>query len=259
MFRRPGVRGRQPARQCQRFVKINFASAPRARRRHPAPARRLLSTRSKSRTRQNLSRSGTAGRPRRQGRSGRHETRSEPGALRLLGRTARPAPGAGACRHRAGRHSPSPERYLHFELDAANSHSFRLAGTRVCALFGRELKGEAFVDLWALGSRGPITDLLAISTEESVGTVAGVTAHSATGETVDLELLLLPLGMRRPRLARTIGILAPLKAPAWLGASPIGALTLGSRRHVGAVGENRIPPRFMAPRRGLVVHPGGRS
>ena len=145
------------------------------------------------------------------------------------------------------------------ELDAADSHSFRLAGTRVCALFGRELKGESFVDLWALGSRGPIADLLAISTDESVGTVAGVTAHSTAGEPVELELLLLPLGMRRPRLARTIGILAPLKPPAWLGASPIGALTLGSRRHVGAVAKTRLLPRFMAPRRGLVVHQGGRT
>jgi hypothetical protein len=145
------------------------------------------------------------------------------------------------------------------ELDAADGHSFRLAGTRVCALFGRELKGESFVDLWDLGSRGPIADLLAISTDESVGTVAGVTAHSATGETLELELLLLPLGMRRPRLARTIGILAPLKPPAWLGTSPIGALTLGSRRHVGAMAKTRLLPRFMAPRRGLVVHQGGRS
>ena len=68
------------------------------------------------------------------------------------------------------------------ELDAADGHSFRLAGTRVCALFGRELKGESFIDLWALGSRGPIADLLAISTDESVGTVAGVTAHSTADE-----------------------------------------------------------------------------
>ena len=106
------------------------------------------------------------------------------------------------------------------ELEATDSHSFRLAGTRVCALFGRELKGKSFVNLWDLGSRGPIADLLAISTEESVGTVAGVTAHSTAGEVVELELLLLPLGMRRPRLARTIGVLAPLKPPAWLGTRP---------------------------------------
>jgi len=143
--------------------------------------------------------------------------------------------------------------------EAARGHIFRLAGTRVCALFGRELKGASFVDLWALTSRGPIADLLAIAADESIGTVAGVSAQSTTGDTVDLELLLLPLGIRRPRLARTIGVLAPLKPPQWLGAGAIGALTLGSRRHVGETARARILPRFMAPRRGLVVYQGGRN
>ena len=65
----------------------------------------------------------------------------------------------------------------------------------------------------------------------------------------------------RPSFARTIGVLAPLKVPPWLGASPIGALTLGGRRHVGAALEKRLLPRFMAPRgrRGLVVYEGGTS
>jgi hypothetical protein len=145
--------------------------------------------------------------------------------------------------------------------DASHGHSFRLAGTRVCALFGRELKGESFLNLWSVGSRQAISDLLAISSEESVGTVAGVTAENVAGEQIDLELLLLPLGIRRPSLARTIGILAPLKAPHWLGTTPLGALTLGSRRHVGAAAtaKTRLLPRFMAPRRGLVVVQGGRS
>ena len=97
--------------------------------------------------------------------------------------------------------------------DAAHGHSFRLAGTRVCALFGRELKGKSFVNLWATGSRQAISDLLTISSDESVGTVAGVTAENVFGEPLDLELLLLPLGIRRPSLARTIGILAPLNPP----------------------------------------------
>jgi hypothetical protein len=143
--------------------------------------------------------------------------------------------------------------------DATHGHSFRLAGTRVCALFGRELKGEPFVNLWATASRQAISDLLTISSEESVGTVAGVTAENVLGDPLDLELLLLPLGTRRPTLSRTIGILAPLNPPAWLGATALGALTLGGRRHLGATAKTRLLPRFMAPRRGLVVHQGGRS
>ena len=104
-----------------------------------------------------------------------------------------------------------------------------------------------------------VSSLLAILADECTGTVAGATAESAAGDPIDLEVLLLPLGTRRPSFARAIGVLAPLKAPQWLGVAPIGALTLGGRRHVGPALEKRLLPRFMAgrSRRGLRVYDGG--
>lgn len=145
--------------------------------------------------------------------------------------------------------------------DAADGYVFRLAGTRVCALFGRELKGESFVALWAPASRPIIADLLAILSNETVGTLAGVSARTVNGEPMDLELLLLPLSGRRPHQARAIGVLAPLKPPQWHGASPIGSLALGTHRHVGASINTRFLTRFMATgaRRGFVLYDGGRS
>jgi hypothetical protein len=146
-------------------------------------------------------------------------------------------------------------------LDGNSGYPVRLAGTRVCALFDREIKGESFLNLWAAESRSIVGSLLAILADECTGTVAGVAAQNAAGEPIDLELLLLPLGTRRPSFARAIGVLVPLKIPQWLGASPIGALALGSRRHVGSAQEKRLLPRFMAPRRrhGLMVYDGGRA
>ncbi len=146
-------------------------------------------------------------------------------------------------------------------IEDRSRYSFRLAGTRVCALFGRELKGESFLELWAVASWPIITSLLAIIADECVGTVAGVTACGGKEGPLDLELLLLPLSASRPSFARAIGVLAPLKTPQWLGASPIGALTLGSRRHLGVATAGRLLPRFMTARgrRGLVVYDGGRS
>ena len=145
--------------------------------------------------------------------------------------------------------------------DAASGYPIALAGTRVCALFCREMKGESFVGLWNVRSRPAIIDLLTILVDETVGLVAGVTAHNADNESADLELLLLPLGSRRPNLARSIGVLAPLQPPQWLGTSPIVGLTLGSHRHVGAPVKARLLPRFMTARgrRSLVVYEGGRS
>jgi hypothetical protein len=146
-------------------------------------------------------------------------------------------------------------------LDRSAGHPVRLAGTRVCALFDREIKGEPFLNLWAAASRPIIGSLLTILADECTGTVAGVTAENSQGEPIDLELLLLPLGARRPSFARAIGVLAPLNIPPWLGTSPIGGLTLGGRRHVGAELEKRLLPRFMTPRlrRGLMVYEGGRA
>ena len=146
-------------------------------------------------------------------------------------------------------------------LDRAAGYPLRLAGTRVCALFGRELKGQSFTTLWAQENRSVVSSLLAILVDERVGTVAGVTAQNGAGDEINLELLLLPLGAPRPSLARVIGILAPLNVPTWLGQSPIGELTLGSRRHLGAGVDKRLLPPLIA-RRGLgnlTVHQGGRS
>jgi hypothetical protein len=144
-------------------------------------------------------------------------------------------------------------------LDRSARHPIRLAGTRMCALFGREIKGESFLDLWASSNRATMEGLLSILSDECTGTVAGATGQNEAGESVELELLLLPLSIRRPIFARAIGVLAPLKIPPWLGASPIGSVTIGGRRHVGAAIEKRLMPRFMAPRgrRGFLVYNGG--
>jgi hypothetical protein len=146
-------------------------------------------------------------------------------------------------------------------LDHSAGYPFRLAGTRVCALFGRELKGESFVGLWDDISRRAVLELLSVLADEWIGTVAGASAHTSNGEPLELELLLLPLSTGRPHLARTIGVLAPLKIPQWIGFSSIGPLALGSRRYVGPGVEKRLVPRFLAPRsrRGLIVYDGGRS
>ena len=124
-------------------------------------------------------------------------------------------------------------------LDAGTGHPFRLAGTRVCALFGRELKGESFIGLWAAASRRPSRICWPSSTDERVGTVAGVTAQSGDGEPIELELLLLPLGARRPSLARTIGILAPLKITAMARFKP--ARGADARRPPACRGRGRDP------------------
>jgi hypothetical protein len=143
------------------------------------------------------------------------------------------------------------------------NHPFRLAGTRLCALFGRELKGQAFGELWDRPRQRQISDLATVVADESVGIVAGAVGWTAEGFSVDLELLLLPLRHCGRTHVRLIGTLAPLAAPYWLGASPVVTLALGAHRYLGpAVEAAAAPPPVEAGarlRRGLLVYDGGQA
>src|SRR5947207_2847633 len=129
--------------------------------------------------------------------------------------------------------------------EAGMDPGFRLAGTRVCALFGRELKGEAFVQLWDDADRAAVRDLLAIVAQEMVGLLAGSTGRTRDGLRADLELLLLPLRHRGRGHWRMIGTLAPLDPPFWLGGAPLEFLQLRGWRAVGAAAEARPLPRLV--------------
>src|SRR5260370_1218391 len=72
-------------------------------------------------------------------------------------------------------------------------HPFRIAGPRICAVFGRELKGVAFTEIWAGASQDPIRDVLATVAAESVGVVAGASGHSRAGAALELEFPVAPL------------------------------------------------------------------
>jgi len=142
---------------------------------------------------------------------------------------------------------------------------FRLAGTRVCALFGREIKGEPFGELWGETSRKAIDELVAVVNNEATGAVAGLTARTADGDETDLELLMLPLAHAGYGRIRAIGVLAPLAPPYWLGAKPVAELTLGTLRHTGADADISLAPRLVPAaagsrvQHGFVVYSGGRE
>jgi hypothetical protein len=142
---------------------------------------------------------------------------------------------------------------------------FRLAGTRVCALFTREIKGEAFNALWSESSSSQIEELLAAVVNEKGGAVAGVVGRTDDGDEVELELLLLPLAHAGQVRVRALGGLAPLTPPYWLGERPIVELELKTLRHIDGRQPDTGAPRFgqpregQRPRHGFQVYTGGRG
>jgi hypothetical protein len=149
--------------------------------------------------------------------------------------------------------------------DFVDSIRFRLAGTRVCALFAREIKGETFNSLWSEASRAPLETLLAAVLSENVGVVAGVLGHTLDRTEAELELLLLPLALDGRTRIRALGALAPLTPPYWLGERAVTELDLRTFRHVGSdqsgADVRRLGLAFEEPqtRHGFLVYSGARE
>jgi len=160
---------------------------------------------------------------------------------------------------------------LILEIDApGQAATVRLAGTRLCALFGGELRGHTFAGLWGEAPAADPWRLIEVVIQETAGVVVGLVGVTEAGETLDLELLLLPLRHRGKTQVRVIGSLSPSVIPTWLGLRPIVALRTVSLR-ILAPEANAAPTPLAAPppaandepglarRKRFVVHRGGRA
>ena len=150
-------------------------------------------------------------------------------------------------------------------IDFTDQFRFRLAGTRACALFCRELKGEAVTGLWRDDKRKSIEDVLAGVLAETAGVVMGLTGRAEDGATMDLEMLLLPLDRNDRSRTRILGVLVPTTPTYWIGAKPLAEIEINTVRHLGSERGHRAAPRLAAPaagsqlRHGFTVYDGGRT
>lgn len=138
---------------------------------------------------------------------------------------------------------------------------FRLAGTRLCALFDRELRGRAFVALWPdVEAQGDMRRLVQTVMDETAGAVAGLSAQTRNGATVHLELLLLPLRYRGRTHARILGALSPALSPEWLGLDTLDSMRMISLRMIWPDARTLRPTEQAAQdkRPKLMLLPGGR-
>ena len=99
---------------------------------------------------------------------------------------------------------------LSYDSDAG--YPFRVAGTRVSALLGRDLKDTSFSALFAPDSRREIEDIISYVSEEMLAAIAGITATAEDGTTAHLELLLLPFNNRAHAPISLTGLLAPFES-----------------------------------------------
>ncbi len=161
-----------------------------------------------------------------------------------------------------------------FILEVVDRENFvvRLAGTRMCSLYGREIKGAAFLDLWSGDDRDAIVTAATSVCEDAAGAVIDVDLVSARGRSVACEFLLLPLRHGASSRDRILGSCATHRRPYWFGADPIVRQKISAHKliwpdeRVRAAGSRLIalPPVFFRSGSGrrhghLYVVDGGKS
>jgi hypothetical protein len=148
------------------------------------------------------------------------------------------------------------------EIGEAHRAEFRLGGTRLCSLFGRELKGQPLHELWPADAQDEMRHLVDIVIDETAGLVAGIVGCTDKDATVDLEMVLLPLRHREKTHARLMGAMSPAVIPPWLGIDPVTHLKTVSHRVIWPSGRpvppEPVPKGAADRRRGFVLHRGGR-
>ena len=137
--------------------------------------------------------------------------------------------------------------------DEAERFPFRVAGTRLSALLGRDLRGQNFPELFAGEGRREIEDIIGAVREDMLPAIAGITAASDQG-VAHLELLLLPFNPRAHVPLSLTGLLAPFEN----GHSRLRDFKLTSWRYIHPPSERLVPRtlRKLKLARGLMVYEG---
>ena len=141
---------------------------------------------------------------------------------------------------------------LSYDGDAG--YPFRVAGTRVCALLGCDLKDKSFSALFSPENRREIEEIVAVVAEEMLAAVAGITAIAQDGRPVPLELLLLPFNTRAHTPLSLTGLLAPFDE----GHGMLSDFRLTSWRYLAHPPQRLVPRalRKLAIARGFMVYEG---
>ena len=129
----------------------------------------------------------------------------------------------------------------------------------MCALFGRELKGQPFGRLWPSFAAAEARDCIEIVTEDTAGLLSGYVAVTLEGAAINLEMILLPLRDHGRTHASVLGALSPATAPLWLGFSPVALSGAVSRRVIRTVWPAEPTGTAAKSQRRFVVHRGGRA
>jgi hypothetical protein len=148
-----------------------------------------------------------------------------------------------------------------------NSFKFRLAGTRVCALFNQNLTGHNTITGWDAFEADVISRHLLTVINQQQPAVIRMRLTTDRGQVIAAELIALPVQMRESHRIQIIGGLFPFRAAQSLGHSGILKRELVSARVIWTEHQEPLqraepehsPPPIRQTRRDFTLIDGGKA
>ncbi|MEM6615626.1 MAG: PAS domain-containing protein [Pseudomonadota bacterium] len=100
-------------------------------------------------------------------------------------------------------------------------YRYRLAGTRLCAAYRKELKGRDFLELWNDADREGFETLLHNVARDGAVGVVQLVGSTDRDQHLPFELVVLPLRHHDGRVSRFLGAMSAAESPYWLGVNPV--------------------------------------
>jgi hypothetical protein len=116
------------------------------------------------------------------------------------------------------------------EASEIGSPRFRLAGTMLCSLFGRELRDDLFSALWSGSQRDNAAEIARGVMAHAVPALLNATGHTGGGRSMNFEILLLPMRSSTDRCDRLLGCLVSTSNGSSLGSETLTGLALDRSR-----------------------------
>lgn len=122
-----------------------------------------------------------------------------------------------------------PELFI-LENTPDDNPRFRLAGTAICNLMGREIRGESFAALWASSQQDDPVRIAAGVMTHVVPASINATGYYISGRRMTFEMILMPVRTAGDTCDRLLGCLTPTVHTTWFGNERLEFLALDRSR-----------------------------
>ncbi len=139
------------------------------------------------------------------------------------------------------------------DFDPASGFPFRISGSKIDAVFLKQLRGAPFLSVWREADRGWVARVLHDAAERETPCLLIGEARPAGRAPAEIEVALLPLRHNGATHARMLGSLSAGAGSDWLGLIGAGPMAVKALRSLGSEGreERRATVRVLPSRRRL--------